>query len=124
MGNNLFGARIAEKVAAALGSRLLPVQLVKIRPGAIDPSNLTGPQPETSRAYTCRGILDNYDASRIPGTAIQQGSRVVLILAGTLPTGVIPEPDDRIVIEGQRFEIVGPVERDPDAATYIAAVRA
>jgi hypothetical protein len=124
MGNNLFGARIAERVAKALGSRLLPVRLNKIRVGAIDPSDLTGARPETTRTYTCRGILDTYDASRTPGTAIKQGSRVVLILAGTLPNGIVPEPDDRVVIEGQTFEIVGPVERDPDAATYIAAVRA
>jgi|GEM_PF-6904440 hypothetical protein len=124
MGNNLFGARIAEKVGKALGPSLLPVLLKKTTVRPVDPSNLTGPQPSSTRTYTCRGILDTYDTSRTPGTAIQQGSRVVLILGSTLPNNIVPEPDDRVVIEGQTFEIVGPVERDPDAATYTAAVRA
>lgn len=123
MGNNLFGARIAEKVAKALGPSLLPVELKKkvLRP--LDASDLTGPQPSSISTYECRGLLDTYDASRTPGTVIRQGARVVLILAETLPASIVPETDDRVVIEGSTFEIVGPVERDPDAATYTAALR-
>ena len=124
MGNNLFGARIAEKIAAALGSRLLPVRLLKVVPGAIDTSNLSGAQPETTRTFTCRGFFDTYNARRMGGTAIQEGARVVLILAETLPAGIKPEPDDRVVLEGETVEVVGPVLRDPDAATYIAEVKA
>ena len=124
MGNKLFGARIAEKVGKALGPSLLPVLLKKSFVRPVDPADLTGPQPSSTRTYTCRGILDTYETSRTSGTVIQQGSRVVLILGSTLPNNIEPEPDDRVVIEGQTFEIVGPVERDPDAATYTAAVRA
>lgn len=124
MGNNLFGARIAEKIAAALGSRLLPVRLIKVVPGTVDTSNLSGAQPETNRTFTCRGFFDSYNSRRMGGTAIKDGARVVLILADTLPSGIKPEPDDRIILEGETVEVVGPVLRDPDAATYIAEVKA
>lgn len=124
MGNNLFGARIAEKIAKALGSRLLPVRLIKVVPGAINAANLSGAQPETNRTFTCRGFFDTYNSQRMGGTAIKEGTRVVLILAGTLPAGIEPVPDDRVVLEGETVEIVGPVLRDPDAATYIAEVKA
>lgn len=123
MGNNLFGARIAEKIAKALGPRLLPVRLLKVVPGTIDTSNLSGAQPETTRTFTCRGFFDTFNARRMGGTAIQEGVRVVLILGDTLPSGIVPEPDDRVILEGETVEIVGPVIRDPDAASYIAEVR-
>lgn len=124
MGNNLFGAHIAEKIAKAMGSKLLPVRLLKKTPGTIDTSKLTAAQPESIRAFSCRGFFDYFDSHRMGGTAIKQGTRVVLILGGTLPVGVVPEPDDRVVCEGETVEIVGPVVRDPDAATYVAEVRA
>lgn len=123
MGNNLFGAKIAEKIAKALGPRLLPVRLIKIVPGAVDPQNLSGPQSENIRNFNCRGFFDTFSAQRMRSTAIQEGSRVVLILAGTLPSNIEPELNDRIVIEGETVEVVGPVVRDPDIATYIAEVK-
>lgn len=123
MGNNLFGARIAEKIAKALGGRLLPVRLIKVVPGAIDEDNLTAEQAETEKTFSCRGFFDTYNSRRMGGTAIKEGVRVVLILGDTLPKGIKPEPDDRVVLEGETVEIVGPVLRDPDAASYIAEVR-
>lgn len=122
MGNNLFGARIAERIAKALGKRLLPITLTKRNP-TYDASDPTGAGTTSETTYTCRGIIDRYDQRRMGGTAIQEGAPVVLILAATLPDTVEPALDDFITVGGKEHQIVGPIVSDPDLATYTAQLR-
>lgn len=123
MGNNLFNANISGKIAAAMGSLLLPVTLTKVVPGArtsSDPSSGTNP---SRRSFPCRGMVDSYKLSQFDGTIVKRGDRKVLILGDTLPSNIVPEPNDEIRAEGALYHVVGTPERDPDAATYLCQVR-
>lgn len=123
MGNNLFGADIAGKLAKALGPGLLPMTLIKVVPGTRTPTDPSAGTNPTRRSFPCRGILDTYKLGQIDGTIIKHGDRKALILGGTLPKGVSPEPNDEVKIEGSTFTVCNPVERDPDAASYLCQVR-
>lgn len=119
----LFGIDIAALIASNMGPGLLPATLRKVTPGTRDPSDLSGGTNPTEQAFACRGIIDEYRESQFDGTLIQRGDRKVLILGGTLPSGVVPEQGDKISIEGQVFQVVGVPSRDPAAATYTCQAR-
>lgn len=124
MGNNLFGANISGVLAQALGPGLLPATLIKVTEGSVDPNNITGPKIGGGEvSYSCRGFIEDYNDSLIDGTRIEQGDKKVMLLGDTIASGKIPEQSDRVVIEGIDRVIIGPVKRDPDAATYILQVR-
>lgn len=123
MGNNLFGANISGKVAAALGSKLLAATLVKRTPGTrTTTARDAGTNPTESR-HTARGIVEEYSATQIDGTLVRRGDRRVLLLADTIAGRKVPAQNDSIVIEGQTYVVVA-VTRDPDAATFTCQVRA
>lgn len=122
MGNNLFGARIAERVAAALGSRLLGGQLIRVTQSDIDLTDPAAAPTNVERRFPFRGIYDTFDQRRFRTTGIREGSRIVLILGATLPDNIVPRTDDKVTLEGETTTIVGPVIRDPDKATYMAEV--
>jgi len=122
MGNNLFGAGIAAALASELGPLLPKYKLQKRSVASRVSGSLTSGKKVSFRSFTCRGMLDSYDESRIDETNIKTGDRRVLILGDSLPKGVAPQPDDRILAEGATFTIIN-VMRDPDAATYTCQVR-
>ena len=121
-GNNLFNARIAEKINAALGSLLLEGTLRKITYSAFNPADPTASPTQTVVTHTFKGIFDLYDQRRFGDTAIKTGERIVLLLGESLPHGVLPEVDDEIVLEGDTVKIVGPIVRDPDKASYACKI--
>lgn len=122
MGNNLFGEDIAGQIAKEMGPLLLQFRLLKKQVGARTPGNLAAGPPVTFRPFSCRGILDTYKNDRREGTNIPNGTPVALILGDTLPKGVIPTPGDRLIAEGATYDITAPIERDPDAASYICPI--
>lgn len=122
MGNNLFNADIAGKLAAAMGPLLASMSLIKVVPGTRSPTDPSAGTNPTRRTFPCKGILDSYRTSQFDETIIKRGDRKALILGNTLPVGVIPEPNDEVKAEGSTFTVVA-VERDPDAATYTCQVR-
>lgn len=127
MGTELFkgfGVDIAAEVLSALGPGTPAVTLVSRSLGAEDPLDLTAGRPIVETNHACKGFLDNYDARRMGESVIQQGTRVIVILGDSLPSGVVPETEDRIIAEGSTFHLTGPVIRDPAAATYVCEVRA
>lgn len=126
MGTDLFkgfGVDIAAEVLAGLGPGTPEVTLLSRSLGAVDPTDLTAGRPIVETPHTCKGFLDTYDTRRYGDEVIQQGTRVVVILGDSLPSGVIPATEDRVIAEGQTFHLTGPIVRDPAAATYVAEVR-
>ena len=117
MGNNLFGADIAGALASALGSSLLPAKLIKL---VVTPNPLPGrPDTETETEYPARGFIDTYDTREIDGTRVKQSDRKISLLGDTIDGLQVPEPGDKITIEGVTYEITsGGVNRDPDKALY------
>lgn len=122
MGNDLFGANISGKIAAAMGPLLASMTVSKTMSGTRTPSDPSAGTNPVVTAYPCKGILDDYSASQFDGTIIKRGDRKALILGDTLPAGIIPEPSDLVGAEGATFTVVA-VKRDPDAATYLCQVR-
>jgi hypothetical protein len=122
MGNRLFGVDIAAILKQSLASGLLPVKLIKEIPGARG-ADLTDGQVLTPRSYNCRGFTEEYKLREIDGTNVQRGDKKVLILGDTLPSGIVPQLNDRIECERIIYTISGVPSRDPAAATYVCQVR-
>ena len=127
MGTELFkgfGVDIAAEILSALGPGIPAATLIVRTLGAEDPANLTAGRPIVETSHACKAFLDTYDAKRFGETIIQQGTRVVVILGDSLPSGVVPKDEDRMIVEGETLHVTGPIVRDPAAATYVAEVRA
>lgn len=126
MSQDLFknlGVNIAKELQNALGASVLPCILRARTVGTPDPTDLTAGATISEKAHNCRGFLDSYDSRRFGETTIAQGTRVVVILGASLPTGVVPNPEDRVTIEGSTYVLTGPVVRDPASATYTCEIR-
>lgn len=119
----LFGVDISKELAKAMGPGLLPLKLVKTTQGARDSAALTEGPRESVKTYPCKGIIDDFQLSQFDGDLVQYGDRKVLILGGTLPSGVVPSAKDFVEAEGKRSEVVRILARDPAAATYLCQVR-
>lgn len=119
---DLFGVDIQGILKDAIGDGFPSITVVKVTPGTRDPANpAAGVQP-TRSPFGARGILDDYSDRQIDGTLVKTGDRKVLIVAGTLPSTVVPEPNDEIITEGKTWKIVR-TKRDPAEATYECQVR-
>lgn len=126
MGTELFkgfGVSISAEILAGLGPGVPAVTLLSRSLGDADPTDLAAGKPVVETPYVCKGFIDIYDNRRMGESAIQQGTRVIVILGDSLPSGIIPQDEDRIIAEGTTFHITGPIVRDPAAATYVAEVR-
>lgn len=119
---DLFGLDIAGIVADAIGPGVLDATLTKEVAGNRTEGSLTGGMNAVPTNYGCRGFVDDYSASQIDGTLIRENDHKVTLLGGTLPSGVIPQQGDEILIEGTTYEVIK-VKRDPAAATYTCQAR-
>jgi hypothetical protein len=117
---DIFGADIAGELNKALGPLVFPMTLTQVTGGGRQ-TNPTG-KSEFTTDYDCKGFVDDYEARYIDDTIIQRGDRKVVILGASLPTGVIPKPTDKTVIEGETKVVIN-VTRDPAGATYECQVR-
>lgn len=120
---SLFGIDLAGEINNQLGSLLLPVTLTKVAAGSRTSSSLTGGVNPISTAYSCRGFIEDYSEYSQANGLVQVGERKVTILGGSLSAGIIPEPNDRVTIEGVEYYITGPIIRDPAGATYTCKVK-
>lgn len=116
---DIFKAGIARKIAKYLGPLLFP--LVLIKRSSSNRSELTGGVNTREEKFTGKGFIDDYEDSRVDGTIIKHGDRIVNILGASI--SVTPTIGDAVVIEGKTWEIVGPVKRDPAGAMYECQVR-
>lgn len=121
---DIFGADIAGKIHNALKGKVFDITLTKVAPGTRTPGSLTGGTNPAETTHTVKGFVDEYQDKHIDGTLIKRGDRKVVILGGSLPSGTVPEPSDKITAEGETRTIVEDgVKRDPAGATYICQVR-
>lgn len=117
---NIFKADIAGEIGGALGPLTFSLTLTKSEPG--NRSSVTSGTNPSETSYSGKGFIDDYRDSRIDGTIIKRGDRVVTILGATI--SAVPEPNDVIHIEDKDWTIVdGGVKRDPAGATYECQVR-
>ncbi|MHA1859155.1 MAG: hypothetical protein ACTSUU_06890 [Candidatus Thorarchaeota archaeon] len=115
---NIFGANIDREIANALGPLVFSLTLTKSEPSTR--TDVTDGRTNVETSYIGRGFIDDYRDSRIDGTIILTGDRVVTILGASI--SIVPEPEDTVNIEGQNWKIIK-VARDPAGATYECQVR-
>lgn len=118
----LFGVDIAKEIAKGMAGGLLPAQLIKPVTGNRTTGDLTGGTNPSSKTYTCKGFTEEYRDSQFDGEVILRGDRKVILLGGTLPAAVAPQPGDKVKIENRTYSVVN-VGRDPAAATYTCQAR-
>lgn len=121
----LFGLNIAkivdDSIVSAGGTNTGILR--KATSGTRTPGSLTGGTNPTTVDHSFRGFLDNRTEQRIAGSIVSAGGEVVSIFGNSLPSGVEPENDDVVIIEGTVFTIVEVLARDPAAALYEVKVR-
>lgn len=123
MGNKLFGVNIAKLIHQNMSKGLLEATLTKVTLGARTSGSLTGGKAKTEATYSCRGFVEDYRDSQIDGTIVEKGDRMIVLIGDSIADGAVPAVDDKVTIEGRTYTIVGPVKRDPAAATYTLQVR-
>lgn len=127
---------IPKILARALGGQkdlgIGPLTLTRTVPGTRDPSNLSGGNRPTTIAYACKGWQDTtrsgywqFWQNAQTGTQARSKFVTIVILGGTLPTGVEPKAGDRITRDGVVYTIAADgVTSDPVKATFTCVCRA
>ena len=113
---------IAKIVAGALvkANMTKAAVLTKVTPGTRLPGAVTSGTNQTIRDFTARGIVQDMRTLMASGTLLADVTRVIRLIGATIATGAIPEPGDRIAIEGSTSVIVaGGVSRDSASATFV-----
>lgn len=98
--------------------------LTKLTEGASAPGQTSGSGNPTSTTYTAQGIVVSLNTLQLAGTLIEGVDIAVRLLGATISGGVVPEPNDRITIEGATYVIVPKgVDRGATRATYLCQCR-
>lgn len=136
--SKLFGVDIKKLIAQNVGPGLLSGTLSKAAHGSRTTGSLSAGRSRTETPYRFRGIVEDFKVElvvaaerasgaggrqSVSGTRIERGDKRVLLVAGTLPTGIEPEPGDGISIDGLTLRVVAVLERDPAGATFIIQAR-
>ena len=116
---NIFGADIAGLINQNLGGLVFDLTLTKVE-SSNRRGNLTEGTSPTETTYTVKGFVDSYTDRQLQSTNVQKGDRKISVLGGSLPSGIVPEPNDKLTDEaGNQFTIVEDgVMRDPAGALY------
>src|SRR5688572_18229989 len=103
-------------------------QLIKVTAGTRGATVTAGTAP-TETSYPCTAWVSTYDEQEMRGTSIRQGDAKIGILGGTLPDGVVPSPNDKVIVKGVTYRLIGEpgspgVKSDADGAKYTCHARA
>lgn len=116
----LFGLDIAkivnDSIAGAGG--VLDGTLTKITPGTRTSGSLTGGTNPVETSHAFKGFIDRGSETRFAGQLQTVDGEVVSILGASLPSGVMPEVNDRVTLEGKEYDLVRLLRRDPAAALF------
>ena len=119
---DIFKADIAGEIYKGFKGLVFDITLTKVTPGVRTPGSLTSGTNPVETDYIAEGFTDDYEDYQIDGTIIQRGDRKVVILGASLPSGVIPTPNDKTTAEAVERTIIN-VDRDSAGATYLCQVR-
>lgn len=124
MGTKIAGVDVAKLVAKTIGPKIPTATLIKVTPGARADA-AAGGVTHTKRSFPCRALVSDFSIQEKAQGLVQDTDVKVLILAASLPEGIVPAPNDRIRVRGAEFVISGPtaVVGDPAEATYTVVAR-
>ena len=123
MGNNLFGADIAGKLAKALGPLVNDLSFEKKAEADRSAGSLTGGRSVSYRKYPCKGTFKVKPMAYGEGSSVVETTVEVLILGETLPPTITPEPGDRVILPNKDIVTVAMVKGDPDRAAWTLSCR-
>lgn len=114
----IFGQNLAETIfqAAREAQAGFDLTLTKVNEGAINPANLTAGKAKTEEAHSGYGII-SIGTRRRGGTVVAIDGAMIAIYAASLPAGVVPEINDRVLIKGRSY-CISRVDVDPADAMY------
>lgn len=119
---------LAEEFAADMGflPESKPANLTRVTPGTrVDGSLGSGTNP-TETLHACRAFVGRFESDQIDGTLIKGEDRVISIYAATITPAAVPEPNDKIAIDGAVYRIMQGsfgVQRDPWGVMYSCHAR-
>lgn len=127
---SLFGVDIAGIIGGALAPGMLDAVLYKkvlsSAPPSRNPTDLAAGLIEDASSPSsqlCKGFVDARETRFGPGGTVIQGGTFVSLFGSTLG-GQVPEPGDRILIEGRTYTVVEDgVSSDPAGALYRCRVQ-
>lgn len=97
--------------------------LIKATPGIRTPNAISAGTNPTTQSFAASGLITDYSAYSVANSLVKAGDRKVMLFGASIAGGAVPEPNDRITIDGTTYTIIGPVGRDPAKATYICQCR-
>jgi hypothetical protein len=123
-GSKIFGLQLDKIINDAIVSagNLIDATLIKVVVGARTGGNLAGGKAAVETSYAAKGIISSYQDNQIDGTIIKKGDRRVLLMGRSIASDQVPEPNDKVTIEGRTYQIVA-VDSDPARATYTCQAR-
>lgn len=120
---NLFGIDLPGILAATAGPGFADATLTVVTQGTRSVGAIASGTNPTSTDYPCRGLIADVSLSQVNGFLIQQGDRVITLLARTIAGGTVtPKTSDRVTISGATYNIIA-VEADAAASVYHLHVR-
>jgi len=112
-----LGEEISSIINEDFKDLLYDATLIQVTPGTRSSGSLTGGTNPTSSSYSCKGYISEFNNTQLRQTLIQDGDRMVVILADSI--SVVPKPGDKITIQSDTYTIrEGGVKRDPASAIY------
>ena len=120
----LLDGYIAKQVAKGLKAAGMtkPATLIKVTAGTRTPGAISAGTNPTETSFKCRGLVQRATLSKIGGTLVEKGDRVIVLLGATIAGKQVPTSKDKITIEGVTSRIIA-VDRDPASAAYTCLTR-
>lgn len=121
---------LAEEIGASLGGAtrlgVRVANLIRVTPGTRTNGALGAGTNPTETLHACRAFVGSFESEQIDGTLIKTEDRIISIFASTILPAAVPEPNDKIAIDGAVYRIVKEgfgVQRDPASVMYSCHAR-
>jgi len=114
-----FYANLAVTVRRLLAQFGADATLTRTTTGAYNP--VTGTASQTTTAYNCQAVRDDYALREVDGTMIKAGDRRFYISVQDM---VMPQPADTITFGGRTYVVVTALSIDPALTAVLYDVQA
>lgn len=121
-----MGLNVAKLIAKAFAANGKPVgvqscTLIKRTPGTRDPLAPSAGTNPIETSYKATGLVSDWSSYMIAGGLVKTGDRKLLLFGASIESGQVPEPGDKVVIDGETLVILPqpPISRDPAKACFV-----
>lgn len=129
--SSLFGINIPRLLRTSIRAAggLQNGTLTKVTHGALNTADYAAGRARTLTNYSFEGFIDDENRQDKgildqQNAATFQGTRRVTMLGDSLPSGVVPRPNDSVTIGGRTYLVADEgVKTDPVEAVFICTVR-